>query len=64
MIRGEILDYINIDGNPQGLQISNDYKLLFISDTKNNLIKIYNTLDNILLKDIKVGKEPTTIICM
>jgi len=61
---GEILDYINIDGNPQGLQISNDYKLLFISDTKNNLIKIYNTLDNILLKDIKVGKEPTTIICM
>ena len=61
---GEILDYINIDGNPQGLQISNDYKLLFISDTKNNLIKIYNTLDNLLLKDIKVGKEPTTIICM
>ena len=61
---GEILDYINIDGNPQGLQISNDYKLLFISDTKNNLIKIYNTLDNILLKDIKVRKEPTTIICM
>ena len=61
---GEILDYINIDGNPQGLQISNDYKLLFISDTKNNLIKIYNTLDNILLKDIKVGNEPTTIICM
>ena len=61
---GEILDYINIDGNPQGLQISNDYELLFISDTKNNLIKIYNTLDNILLKDIKVGKEPTTIICM
>ena len=61
---GEILDYINIDGNPQGLQISNNYKLLFISDTKNNLIKIYNTLDNILLKDIKVGKEPTTIICM
>lgn len=61
---GEILDYINIDGNPQGLQISSDYKLLFISDTKNNLIKIYNTLDNILLKDIKVGKEPTTIICM
>ena len=61
---GEILDYINIDGNPQGLQISNDYELLFISDTKNNLIKIYNTLDNILLKDIKVVKEPTTIICM
>lgn len=61
---GEILDYINIDGNPQGLQISNDYELLFISDTKNNLIKIYNTLDNILLKDIKVEKEPTTIICM
>jgi len=61
---GEISDYINIDGDPQGLIISDDYKLLFISDTKNNLIKIYNTLDNKLIKSIKVGKEPTTILCM
>lgn len=61
---GEILNYIDIEGNPQGLQISNDYKLLFISDTKNKLIKIYNTLDNTLIKDIEVEKEPTTIICM
>lgn len=61
---GELLDYIDVDGNPQGLQISNDYKLLFVSDTKNNLIKIYNTSDNTLIKNIEVGKEPTTIICM
>ena len=61
---GEVLDYINIDGDPQGIQISNDYKLLFISDTKNNLIKVYNTSDNTLIKNIGVGKEPTTILCM
>lgn len=61
---GEILDYINIVGEPQGIYITDDYKLLFISDTKNNLIKIYDTLDNNLIKDIKVGKEPTTILCM
>ena len=61
---GEILDYINVVGDPQGVYISDDYKLLFISDTKNNLIKVYNTLDNNLIKDIKVGKEPTTILCM
>lgn len=60
----EILDYINIDGDPQGLKISDDYKLLFISDTKNNLIKVYNTLDNKLIKNIEVGKEPTTILCL
>ena len=61
---GKVLDYINIDGDPQGIQISNDYKLLFISDTKNNLIKVYNTSDNTLIKNIEVGKEPTTILCM
>ena len=61
---GEILDYINVAGDPQGVYISDDYKLLFISDTKNNLIKVYNTLDNNLIKNIKVGKEPTTILCM
>lgn len=61
---GEVLDSINIDGEPQGLHISDDYRLLFISDTKNNLIKIYSTLDNSLIKDVKVGKEPTTILCM
>ena len=26
---GEILDYINIDGEPQGIYITDDYKLLF-----------------------------------
>lgn len=60
----EVLDYINIDGIPQGLQISKDYKLLFVSDTKTNSVKIYNTLDNSLIKNIHVGKEPTTILCV
>ncbi len=63
-VTGNILDFIKIDGDPQGLQISNDYKLLFVSDTKNNLTKIYNTLDNSLIKNINVGKEPTTILCV
>ena len=60
----EIVDFIDINGEPQGLYISHDYKLLFISDTKNNSIKIYNTSDNTLIKSIKVGKEPTTILCV
>ena len=60
----EVLDSINIDGIPQGLQISKDYKLLFVSDTKTNSVKIYNTLDNSLIKNIHVGKEPTTILCV
>lgn len=60
----EVLECIKIDGNPQGLQISKDYNLLFVSDTKTNSIKIYNTLDNSLMKNIHVGKEPTTILCV
>ena len=55
---------IDIDGIPQGLEISQDEKKLFISDTQKNSIKIYNTSTNQLIKEIKVGKEPTTIICM
>ena len=60
----EVLDFIDIDGDPQGLQLTKNYKSLFVSDTKNNLIKIYNTLDNSLIKNINVGKEPTTILCV
>lgn len=63
-VTGKVLDFIDIDGDPQGLQIAKDYKLLFVSDTKNNLIKIYNTVDNSLIKNISVGKEPTTILCV
>ena len=60
----QVLDCIKIDGNPQGLQISKDYNLLFVSDTKSNSVKIYNTVDNSLIKNIPVGKEPTTILCV
>jgi YVTN family beta-propeller protein len=57
-----MIGYIDIDGTPQGLKISNDGKYLFVTDTFNNSVKIYNTDDNELIKAIKVGKEPTTII--
>lgn len=67
-----ILDYdtgnkigcIEIEGVPQGMEISKDDKMLFISDTKKNIIKIYDTEKQIFIKDIKVGKEPTTILCV
>lgn len=61
---GEYEGSICIDGSPQGLEISKDEKLLFVSDTQKNSVKIYNTIDNCLIKEVKVGKEPTTIICM
>lgn len=61
---GKYLKTIEIKGNPQGLYISNDEKLLFVSDAQKNSIKIYNTLNDLLIKEVKVGKEPTTIVCV
>lgn len=61
---GELLGCINIDGNPQGLEITKDEKLLIVSDTQKNAIKIYDTSNDELVKEIKVGKEPTTILCV
>ncbi|GAA0705774.1 dehydrogenase [Paraclostridium ghonii] len=66
----KILDYntykeigcIKVNGNPQGLEISSDSKHLFITDTFNNSVKIYRTDENKLIGEIKVGKEPTTIV--
>lgn len=58
----EICGCIDTGGNPQGLEISNDGNYLFVTDTFNNSIKIYDTHNNELIKEIKVGKEPTTII--
>ncbi|WGX76485.1 YncE family protein [Paraclostridium bifermentans] len=66
----KILDYktykeigcIKIDGNPQGLELSNDSKFLFLTDTFNNSVKIYGTDKNEIIDEIKVGKEPTTIV--
>ncbi|MGL5693300.1 MAG: YncE family protein [Peptostreptococcaceae bacterium] len=61
---GKYVGNISVDGIPQGLEISEDGKFLFVSDTQNNSIKIYNCITNQLVKDVKVGKEPTTIICL
>ncbi len=60
----EILNTIEVDGYPQGLSICKNDGYLFVSDTQKNSIKVYNTLDNELIKEIKVGKEPTTILCL
>ena len=62
--QGKYIGSINIDGIPQGLEISQDEKKLFVSDTQKNSVKVYDTSNNELIKEIKVGKEPTTIICM
>ena len=61
---GKYIGKINVDGIPQGLELSKDENFLFVSDTQNNCIKIYNCITNQLIKDLKVGKEPTTIVCV
>lgn len=61
---GKYIGKIKIDGIPQGLEISKDYNHLFVSDTTNNTVKVYNTKNNQLIREISVGKEPTTIICL
>ncbi|MGL5642401.1 MAG: YncE family protein [Paraclostridium sp.] len=66
----KILDYngykeigcIKIDGNPQGLELSKDNKYIFVTDTYNNSVKVYDTNNNQCIKEIRVGKEPTTIL--
>lgn len=66
----KILDYnsykevgcIKIDGNPQGLELSKDNKYIFVTDTYNNSVKVYDTNNNEFIKEIRVGKEPTTIL--
>lgn len=58
----DICGYIDIGGYPQGLEISKDGKYLFVTDTLNNSVKVYCTYSNELIKEIKVGKEPTTIL--
>ncbi len=60
----EIKGEIKINGNPQGLAISRNEELLFVSDTQNNSIKVYNAINHMFINEIKTGKEPTTIICL
>lgn len=61
---GKYIGNISVDGIPQGLEISNDGNFLFVSDSQNNTIKVYNCITNQLIKEIKVGKEPTSIVCV
>ena len=61
---GKQIGCIEIDGVPKGIEISKDDKLLLISDTQKNSIKVYDVLENKLIKEVKVGKEPTTILCV
>ena len=61
---GKYIGKINVNGIPQGLEISKDYSRLFVSDTENDEIKVYDTKTNQLIKAIHVGKEPTTIVCL
>ncbi|MEF9992373.1 MAG: YncE family protein [Peptostreptococcaceae bacterium] len=66
----KILDYnsheevgcITVNGNPQGLELSKDNKYIFVTDTYHNSVKVYDTNNNELINEIKVGKEPTTIL--
>ena len=39
---GKYIGNISVDGIPQGLEISNDGNFLFVSDSQNNTIKVYN----------------------
>ena len=43
------------------MKLSNDFKYLFISDTKNDLVKMYDCKDDCLINEVNSGKEPTTI---
>ena len=68
----KILDYdtgayignIEVNGIPQGLEVTKDEESILVSDTQNNLIKIYKASDDSLIKEVQVGKEPTTILCV
>ena len=61
---GKYIGKIKVNGIPQGLEISKDYSRLFVSDTENGEIKVFDTKTNQLMKAIHVGKEPTTIVCL
>ncbi|WP_304340987.1 YncE family protein [Metaclostridioides mangenotii] len=60
----EQIDDIGVNGVPQGLAIPEDEEILLVSDTDRNCIKVYETNNHNLVKTIKVGKEPTAILCL
>ncbi|KXZ40297.1 40-residue YVTN family beta-propeller repeat-containing protein [Alkalithermobacter thermoalcaliphilus JW-YL-7 = DSM 7308] len=59
----KIIEKIMITGNPLGIDISKDNKYAFISDIKENNIKVLDISKRKVIKNIGVGKEPTTIVC-
>ena len=61
---GEYIKRIKVNGIPQGLEISKDEERIFVSDTQNNSVKVYKVNDDFLIKEVQVGKEPTTILCV
>lgn len=61
---GEYIGNIEVNGIPQGLEVTKDEETILVSDTQNNLIKIYKASDNSFIKEVRVGKEPTTILCV
>ena len=46
---GKYIGKIKVNGIPQGLEISKDYSRLFVSDTENDEIKVYDTKTNQLI---------------
>ena len=57
----DIIKKIECDGYLQGMKLSNDFKYLFISDTKNDLVKCMIVKTTCLINEVNSGKEPTTI---
>ena len=51
---GKYIGKIKVNGIPQGLEISKDYSRLFVSDTENDEIKVYDTKTNQLIKAIHI----------
>ena len=60
----EYIDMIKINSISYAVEVSSCGELLYISDAKQNSIKIYETESYRLVKEIQVGKEPTTIVCV
>ena len=49
---GKYIGKIKVNGIPQGLEISKDYSRLFVSDTENDEIKVYDTKGLQIYSDI------------
>lgn len=57
----KLKDSISFNSYTRGFLVSKDEEYLFVTDTKNNSLKVYQTSKNKLIKEINLQKEPTTI---